>query len=597
MLDLLRTKSKHIIWATAIIFIAGMAFMAAPNLGSRKSAYVGEIFGDKISYNEFYELSKTEYGNFQQQNPDREIDERALAEIRERAWNNLVQRKIFDRAIKKMHIKVTDAEVIEKIKNDPPAYIKEAEIFKTDGKFDKEKYLNAVVTNEPVNMDWLEEQIRASLPYQKLIDEINAQVEVTDDEVKEEFILQNDLADVKTIYFDSKKADKDTVTPTDAEMKEYYEKNKDEKYEKGPSRKYKYVRIALEPSASDKKEAEERANEAYNRAVKGEDFGELAKELSEGPSAPKGGDLGYFAKNKMVKPFSDAAFAMKKGEISKPVETRFGFHVIKVFDKKKNKNGEEEVKASHILIEVKPSEETKEKLQVKAEEFFASAEEDGIDKAAENMKYDVKETSKFLENSQYISGMGKQPALVSFAFENKVGAMPEPVKTEKGDFFISEISFAKGTHIEEFEEVKNRVKSAVSKEKKLAWSEKEAQKFVKDNTPDKYFKVAEKTKLTVNENKGFKGNGSLKGIGKNEDNNKIIFETAVKSWTKPLKGNNGYYIANLISRTKPDMKKFDEEKESIRKTLTSRKENKHYREWYDEQKAEAHIIDNRAKFF
>jgi peptidyl-prolyl cis-trans isomerase C len=66
----------------------------------------------------------------------------------------------------------------------------------------------------------------------------------------------------------------------------------------------------------------------------GEDFAELAKAFSEGPSSVNGGDLGYFDRKKMVKPFADAAFALEPGQISNIVETRFGYHLIKVIDKK-----------------------------------------------------------------------------------------------------------------------------------------------------------------------------------------------------------------------------------------------------------------------
>ena len=62
----------------------------------------------------------------------------------------------------------------------------------------------------------------------------------------------------------------------------------------------------------------------------GEDFAALATELSEGPSGPKGGDLGFFSRERMVPPFAEAAFALKPGETSDVVQTRFGFHVIKV---------------------------------------------------------------------------------------------------------------------------------------------------------------------------------------------------------------------------------------------------------------------------
>jgi peptidyl-prolyl cis-trans isomerase C/peptidyl-prolyl cis-trans isomerase SurA len=78
-----------------------------------------------------------------------------------------------------------------------------------------------------------------------------------------------------------------------------------------------------------KEEAKKIANELAARAKKGEDFAELAKKNSEGPSAVRGGQLNQFTRRQMVKPFSDAAFALKVGQVSDPVETPFGFHIIK----------------------------------------------------------------------------------------------------------------------------------------------------------------------------------------------------------------------------------------------------------------------------
>ncbi len=93
-------------------------------------------------------------------------------------------------------------------------------------------------------------------------------------------------------------------------------------------------------------ETEEDANKIYERIQKGENFSALAKEFSKDTgSAKKGGDLGFFGRGKMVPEFERVAFSLKVGEVSKPVSTRFGFHIIKVTDKKGGRQGEfEEVK-------------------------------------------------------------------------------------------------------------------------------------------------------------------------------------------------------------------------------------------------------------
>ncbi len=77
-----------------------------------------------------------------------------------------------------------------------------------------------------------------------------------------------------------------------------------------------------------------KAEKARERAIAGEDFAELAREMSEGPSAPKGGDLGFFTRDQMVPAFADTAFALEPGQISEVVRSPFGFHVIKVEEKR-----------------------------------------------------------------------------------------------------------------------------------------------------------------------------------------------------------------------------------------------------------------------
>ena len=128
------------------------------------------------------------------------------------------------------------------------------------------------------------------------------------------------------------------VKITDEEMKKYYEEHKKDYYK--DEVKASHILISTvddngKPlSEAKKKEAKKKAEEVLKKAKSGEEFSELAKEYSDGPgSAANGGDLGYFTKGQMVQPFEEAAFSLKPGEISGLVESEYGYHIIKVYDK------------------------------------------------------------------------------------------------------------------------------------------------------------------------------------------------------------------------------------------------------------------------
>jgi peptidyl-prolyl cis-trans isomerase C len=132
---------------------------------------------------------------------------------------------------------------------------------------------------------------------------------------------------------DKQLADKATVS--DEEIKTYYNSNP-ESFKQPEQVKASHILIKVDPKADEAQRAQARKKieEVQQRVKKGEDFAALAKEFSQCPSSAQGGDLGYFGRGQMAKPFEDAAFAMAPGEVSNIVETNFGFHIIKTVDKK-----------------------------------------------------------------------------------------------------------------------------------------------------------------------------------------------------------------------------------------------------------------------
>jgi len=126
------------------------------------------------------------------------------------------------------------------------------------------------------------------------------------------------------------------VGVSEEDIKAYYESHKDE-FKTPEMVRSRHILIKTDPSASDndKKKARGKAEEILKKIKAGEDFAKLASDVSDDTgSKPKGGELGFFPKGRMVKSFEDAAFSLKPGEVSGIVETQFGYHIIKVEEKK-----------------------------------------------------------------------------------------------------------------------------------------------------------------------------------------------------------------------------------------------------------------------
>ena len=123
-------------------------------------------------------------------------------------------------------------------------------------------------------------------------------------------------------------------TVSEKESRAYYDSNL-ESFKKPEQVRASHILIKVDPGADEAKKAEARTKiESLQAKLKnGEDFGAVAKEYSEGPSGPKGGDLGFFGRGQMVKPFEETAFSMKPGQVSGMVETRFGYHLIMVTER------------------------------------------------------------------------------------------------------------------------------------------------------------------------------------------------------------------------------------------------------------------------
>lgn len=244
---------------------------------------IATVNGKPVNSDEYYtELEKiTQHGA--------KIPEDRMTRIRENILKRLIETELVNQAIAKEEIKVPDEDVQ-----------KEYDDYKSRFKSD--------------------EQFQNYLKHGK----------ITEDDIKARI---KDKRALEMLI-----AKKGTLTVDDAEARDFYDKNQRFYLEKEAVRA-SHILVKLENEATPEQEAEAKKKiEEIQAALKdGADFTELANKYSEGPSAPSGGDLGFFSRGQMVKPFEDVAFTMKPGDVSEPVRTRFGYHIIKVFEKREDK--------------------------------------------------------------------------------------------------------------------------------------------------------------------------------------------------------------------------------------------------------------------
>ncbi|MGD9141071.1 MAG: peptidylprolyl isomerase [bacterium] len=209
--------------------------------------------------------------------------------IREQATNNLINRTLLAEAVKEEGIEVTSEEVDTRM----------ADLEMAAG--GTEAFDNRL-SMMGVSRDELREEIELGVKIERLMEERAG----------------------------------DSGEPTEIEIKTFYDENPAQ-FEKPEQVHASHILFMVEEGATDEARTEKRkeAEEVLAQIRSGGDFAALATAHSDCPSSSKGGDLGYFSRGQMVPPFEEAAFAMEPGEVSDIVETRFGYHIIKVVDKAK----------------------------------------------------------------------------------------------------------------------------------------------------------------------------------------------------------------------------------------------------------------------
>ena len=337
----------------------------------------------------------------------------------------------------------------------------------------------------------------------------------------------------------------------------------------------------------------QKAKELAREARNGADFAELARKNSQDfGAAVSGGDLGWGSKGTWVKPFEEAAFRARVGEVVGPVRTPFGWHIIKITARDKR-----EVKIADLLEKIKASSQTTDDAFSRAQDFASLSKDEGFEKSAELSHYQVLSTPSF-PRGDFVPGIGMNDAVMSFAFSKKVGSISDPI-TVSNAVAVFKVSDVREDGVRPFDEVKASLRVPVLRLKKLAVIKGQVDQFYATLTPasDLLSAASQLQNVTALSTGPFSPTGMVSGVGRDP---KFVGEAlALKPGeiSKPFDGNRGYYIIKLVSKTSLDTARYSAERNTLRDQIYQEKKSKLISDWLTALRAKADIVDNREKFF
>jgi peptidyl-prolyl cis-trans isomerase D len=596
MLKTMRQNTKVILWIIIVAFVGTIIFAWGMNITGRNragTAVVGVINGQKISLQQFRHAFQNIYTQAQER-MDQELDVETFRQLRDETWNQIVSQILLSDEIKKRDILVTDEELLAYIRSNPPPYIRNNENLQTDGQFDPQKY--AAVLADP-RYDWrpLENQYRAMIPMLKLQDMILATVRVTDAEVLEDYKAKNEKVQVRYVSFLPSDFQTDSEAITDEEIGQYYEQHSDDFYQPRTVN-LQYVFVEKTPSQADEDSSRADLVAIRERILADENFAELAEAFSQGPSAKDGGDLGFFGRGVMDSAFEASAFALEEGEISDPVRTSFGWHIIKLEERRGTGSGEE-IRARHILLQVRPSQETLQALADRCSALAERAQEVGLMEAAGEMGFVAAETGFFKEGNSFLPGLGRASDAAAYAFSEKPERIGGPFENETG-FYVVSILEKIAAGVPDLERIREHVKMALVRDRQKELALQKAldlqQQLAEGMSLDA---AAAAASLTVDQTNFFARRDYVPQIGRSNEFLGTAFGLQEGGRSDVVETDRGFYILQVVARQQADLEQFQTQEQALKLDLLRRKQNRAYNDWFEGVMRGAEIEDYRDRFF
>lgn len=594
MLKQMREKTKTILWIVVVAFVVSIFAvwgmnLRAPTRETEDRDVVGAVDGEFVSRQAYVNMHNELYNQLMMQKGENYVPNETERQMLDtQAWEMTVQKMLVAKEIEKHGIIVTDDELVAFLRRNPHPALRQ-HFVNDEGEFDYQEYLRALANPEG---DWTQLEMwgRSIIPEMKLEALLSSQIHVSDREVLERFEKEN--AEVRAVYVEIPFVEsEEPYEPTDEEIAIYYAESKDD-FLTPERRAVKLITIETVPTELDEQEVRDQLLEIREEIRGGKDFSEAAEDYSDDPAtAENGGDLGFFKKEDMAAEFSETAFALEIGELSEPVRTQFGYHLILV-EEKKTEDDIEKVRARHILMKVDLGHETLDSLGTLVRGLRDAIKEHGFEKAAEGYGLEIIEPEPFTDG-YFIRDIGYVPRIINFAFNHRSGTISGPIGTETTIYYVK-ITREIPESVKPLNDVRSIIVSRI-RNKRMQEAAKAVAETVRQEalTSGDLAAAALARELKLKETPLFKEADPVPGIGANTAFTSACHELPEGKLSPPIRGSNAYYLIKAVERIAPDMNEFEEKRTEIMNLVRSDKATRFMANWYDVLRKNANVEDLR----